>query len=858
MDQMLSSLDPPTGFSTGQPTAPLEAAPVPIVPAGPRQPTLQTDTICTTLNEPTRERPGIMRRFMARFKRSYGHQADSAPPIPSLPPLEPIDLSMSKPGTAGHSSKHSIDEDRLAARLFFHGDETIAPKSEAAAWLGGEGMMFFCQLAQSRYSSHITIGAARDRVRKAFMESFELHQTSILFALRELCSRLYLKAESQHVNRIVEAFAERYYTSNLPCGYRHPDVVHAIVYSILMLNTDLHANEVGNKMTKNEYLKNTLPTIRSAALNAAPETFKNVSEGFDSPISPRPKLHSRRTSVDERRSFDRERPKQRLSRFISDNSMSSSKPQLSRTWTATTLHSNAASASKSRLNSSQVGDLVLSPSLAVTQRTWEYEVENILKEIYNSVRQEPLPLFSTVDQRNGVDTPPLSAHSLAPSEAFPKRQPSSISLDHSRFLRESSRPQMYTRERSSTSRLGIPRRHSRARSTPRSQRSSIDEQSSITSPSSISAWSNSSHLSKLPDRGSCVTCAKKENQPAIGFANAVSQAIIREEAAPCESDDGSLDGAPLLEDDSLGLAGAPWAKEGILHHKHVKLSENKKAFNRSWEEAFAVIEKGRLLLFDFKTMGAKKASQVPRGTVVGGGNWAENTQPLATFVLRYSYAAVLPSQVISRSRPYIWALTEATGSLHHFQAGTPEIVQEFVTTANYWSARLSQVPYGMPATNLEFGWSRRALYTRPTRPSSKHSRSASISSPRPSTVGSSRYDKVEGRASTEKSDRGIFVCEWEIPRLPAFPSKLMEVDQKNAMARYLKSAREELQKHNELWTPICHAYLPNDPKLKKTQTNWHKKANWLANETWKFTMFIESLDNAEKAKEKVYAEREKT
>lgn len=59
-------------------------------------------------------------------------------------------------------------------------------------------------------------------------------------------------------------------------------------------------------------------------------------------------------------------------------------------------------------------------------------------------------------------------------------------------------------------------------------------------------------------------------QQSIGFANALSQAIIREETIGSPGSNGSERDeneeprvAPLLEDESLELHGAPWAKEGI-------------------------------------------------------------------------------------------------------------------------------------------------------------------------------------------------------------------------------------------------------------------------------------------------------
>ena len=186
-------------------------------------------------------------------------------------------------------------------------------------------------------------------------------------------------------------------------------------------------------------------------------------------------------------------------------------------------------------------------------------------------------------------------------------------------------------------------------------------------------------------------------QQSIGFANALSQAIIREETIGSHVSGGSDEFrvAPLLEDESLELAGAPWAKEGIVKHKHHLEALGKRAKDRNWNEVFAVVEKGYLSLFSFstKSMRNKSKGKVTRG-VVGGGNWQENAESLGSFLLRQTIASFLPSPGYSKSRPHVWALSLPSGSVHLFQVGTPDIVKEFVSTANYWSAQALESSLG--------------------------------------------------------------------------------------------------------------------------------------------------------------------
>ncbi len=93
------------------------------------------------------------------------------------------------------------DADRSLAKLLFEADESIAKKSSAAAWLGEPG-------------------EDRSRVRKAYMELFNWQNLNILAALRDLCGRLYLKGESQQIDRILDAFSTRWCICNPRHGFK--------------------------------------------------------------------------------------------------------------------------------------------------------------------------------------------------------------------------------------------------------------------------------------------------------------------------------------------------------------------------------------------------------------------------------------------------------------------------------------------------------------------------------------------------------------------------------------------------------------------------------------------------------------
>lgn len=757
---------------------------------------------------------------------------------------------------------HPSESDRVQAKQLFDGDETLAAKP--AAWLGEPD-------------------PARTRVRQAYMELFDWQNLTILAALRSLCGKLYLKGEAQQVDRVLDAFSTRWCACNPNHGFKATDVVHTICYSVLLLNTDLHQEEIEQKMTRTQFLRNILPTVRRVVTDAAPDAFVNPRASTLPP--PRSWVDSSKTSVktptsyeapEAKRSFEGQRPIYRLSQRPSDQTA----------YTSTIPHTPIDLSS----SMGDYGPLVKTPFHGKLS-TWENQVEIVLKDFYNSIRQQPLPLFEKESKEAAPQTPQTSNSLSAMTNSMLRRTPSMLSKAGSENI-------SYSRGRSNDGRLGTGRWQPKNRSRPRlypassvatSRRSSLDEQSSVTSPSVTSAWSKFSSLGKTQTSLSVDSFAS--NFPhgvyhqSIGFANALSQAIIREEGTA--GDEQSLHAAPLLEDESLELAGAPWAKEGILKHKHHLESVEKKAKDRNWVESFAVIEKGYMRLFSFsmnaKSLRNKAKSQKAAGGVVGGGNWADSAETLGTFLLRQTIASALPPPGYSKTRPHVWALSLPTGAVHLFQVGTPEIVKEFVTTANYWSARLSKEPMIGGISNIEYGWSDSVINTAiiNTEPNMPPSAMGNVGA-RPSlqsSIRSARSSIDQGAFRPRLPGDKVMINDWTPPQQSMVASVLMEVDQLKGLSTYVKNIEDELEKHNELRAAMLLAvsqhifrhdiclprfdsnfytqFSPRHPNSAKAMANWERKSSYLLREIVKFRTYIDCLEAAQKQKEKIYSERPK-
>ncbi|PKS07143.1 hypothetical protein jhhlp_005743 [Lomentospora prolificans] len=764
---------------------------------------------------------------VARIAKTNGH-------LDSKQPIDEPDFVVGDP----------TDDDRQKAQKIFDGNEDFIQKDKAAAWMGAEGLV-------------------RQRTLRAYMDLYDFTDLSIIASLRQVCGRLVMRAETQQMDRILLAYSARWCECNANHGFKSIDVIHTICYSIMLLNTDLHMADIESKMTRSQFVKNTLTTIQQALEESSPEVYERPTI--------LPGKAGMLAAEEVRPSTDQPRSSNRLS-FLPPGRTDTNAPDAP---------------------TDDCGPLVKAPFDGPI-KAWEGQIELVLKDIYASIRDERLPLFGAESDR--YQTGPASQSSLSVMGML-KRTPSVLSKAPSES-QSSLRGRIAESSRTNNSRWGSKSRsrHRLGNTGFSSSRTSFDDGNSIWSPAASSAtWSRQS-LGRTQTSMSMDSFGsawpRNDYQQSIGFANALSQAIIREDipggGAPSIMSNDDKNGAPLLEDESLELAGPPWVKEGIVTHKHHLDGIDRKAKDRNWTEVFAVVQKGTLSLFSFspnkslrnKTRSSRHNKGMP--IQVGGGNWQENATNLGTFSLRQTLASALPPPGYSRSRPHVWALSLPTGAVHLFQVGTPEIIKEFVTTANYWSARLSTHPLIGGISNIEYGWSEaivnNSLVTainesttsvnhpgRISRPGSSattghgHGRKASVQSGRSYRSGSFDLGPMGGPGSGSRhklpGDK-IHIAEWVPPTQSLRASNQGEEEQLRTLEAYVRSIEEELQQHNQLRSPMLLAFSPRGHNAAKAMANWERKSAYLLREIVKYRTYVDCLQQADSRKKEIYGERE--
>lgn len=93
------------------------------------------------------------------------------------------------------------------------------------------------------------------QVLQEFARTFDFDGMNLDIALRVFLETFRLPGESQKIQRVLEAFAERYYEQS-PHILCDKDAALVLSYSIILLNTDQHNAQVKKKMTEEDFIRN--------------------------------------------------------------------------------------------------------------------------------------------------------------------------------------------------------------------------------------------------------------------------------------------------------------------------------------------------------------------------------------------------------------------------------------------------------------------------------------------------------------------------------------------------------------------------------------------------------------------------
>ncbi|KAG5673987.1 hypothetical protein PVAND_003983 [Polypedilum vanderplanki] len=92
-------------------------------------------------------------------------------------------------------------------------------------------------------------------VADEYLKYFQFEKLTLDEALRLFLKQFSLSGETQERERVLVHFSKRYLDCN-PGTFNSQDAVHTLTCAIMLLNTDLHGQNIGRKMTCSEFIEN--------------------------------------------------------------------------------------------------------------------------------------------------------------------------------------------------------------------------------------------------------------------------------------------------------------------------------------------------------------------------------------------------------------------------------------------------------------------------------------------------------------------------------------------------------------------------------------------------------------------------
>ncbi|KAI9334658.1 hypothetical protein DFJ73DRAFT_35938 [Zopfochytrium polystomum] len=579
-------------------------------------------------------------------------------------------------------------------------------------------------------------------ILQQYMKQFDFLYADIDIALRRLTSHLYLVGESQKIDRILHELARRYWECNPDANqiYRSAEVVYGILFSIVLLNTDLHVVNVGankaKRMEKKDFIKNTFVYI-DQEIEQDPVAFKE-------------------------------------------------------------------------LNSIGAGYL----------RSWRKDMENLLENLYKSVKDNRILLQAPAPATEADptdDARPSRAANSAPNSD--NRRPSATRTNSVPSVAALSIAARLAHSQSDPSVPPVPQLHSAA---PFSPPQSPPPSASLNPPNENSLHSRTSFSGSELSGG---IASGTSTHPSGSRTGSSSQRRARRGLGR------------FRRNVTSGVA-----MEGLLIRKHVQEKEGVRAKVRKWTKMWAVLaidEVKGVELTLFKVEGGLQIDgevgfdEVETAVSVGKSETRKmvlkiSNDPPQVHNLLHASAFALKPPGHSPSRPFVINLTLSNGAIYLLQTPTSEFLLEWTKTINYWAARKSKEPMRGAISSAEYGWGDAAWERMEQERLEREGGS--------SGNGGGLLESFGGRR------RNVKIEEWNPP--PASSTLVSELSEESQLASMRKVAdvlSRELEEHASYKQPMEARWASNPSALAKARSNWTRKERYLTQEYLRFAMYAQIL-----------------
>lgn len=576
------------------------------------------------------------------------------------------------------------------------------------------------------------------QIREYYMDMFNW-DASLMTSTRRLCLKLYLKGESQEIDRILSSFTKSYlkqHPKNVFCT-RDFEKIYIVLYSLILLNTALHNSEVNkkSKISQADYIKNTLTTF----LQQNRKALKALS-------------------IKQKIQIERE-----LNLYYED--LSHHELLLK------TSDENLLSTHKKASNDKRY-------SRAETIRSSYYQV---LEADPDKEQQSPRrPESPKISENNTNELSRQNSNGSIWSNDYDTSR--RISLSIKRITSGASSVLAISTTHSTFSRPAKDARFGFTRALTFDANSLRIGAGSLRNYRSYDQLRQGHPLTGRLSRASIMTnnsTTSNVNDDTLSLiaddVNLNALEVSNERGERYQLEDFDVDDFQDKFDLKLELQGAPYLKEGLLKLRilHNDLADSvmgeplmassaalasslnttklgfmsffsrpfarepvaaptvgtssSKVFLNKFTEYFVVVSKGELRLYSFDPKLIKKQQNVMKKlrksnvllmfereepSHMGDGNWLKNAANIGNYNLCSTIAHLekLVHQSSSGKKNVYWSLTFPKVTKREpkkfiFEAGTAEVASEFINTCNFWASKITAIPtMEESVSSLEYGW----------------------------------------------------------------------------------------------------------------------------------------------------------
>ncbi|KAJ2608465.1 hypothetical protein H4S08_004445 [Coemansia sp. RSA 1365] len=672
-----------------------------------------------------------------------------------------------------------------------------------------------------------------------YIEQYDFSGQRIDECLRRLCAHIFLRGESQVIDRLLVALAQRFVECNADTRLLSADVAHAVTYSTLLLNTDLHIADIrsSERMTRSRFVRNTVDTIAQFQHAAAPRS-PSADADDAAPWSPPPQL-----------------PELELPKRSMDAAAAAGDEADVRPGEAATLRS-------------LVGSMA---SLHATSGTTASRSSRDVVRLMGG-RGKRFSFFESgsgsgnnsagpMGVAGGVTSSPSSLRAfdrlrrkVSTNGAHARSRSGTASMDEGSRTSAGSMPNLaeltailkdvYAGIRNRP--LGQPafaRRGAVARQTSLEVDTSAALASARAAPLTALDCDSHSSVGTSSARPSSVrsvplhSLQRERSTPSLGPARRAVGGDHRGE--PARRSGASLLNFGVRASPSMGAAAFALMRSpvenqhmrsGVLVRKHLFERAGKKASHRAWRTCYVSVDRGAVAMYKMDGR---------HGAPPDGRELTDTSLQLGSVSLRHTMTHMLPPPGYSRSRPHAFALQLPSGGVYLFQTASEVELRDWVAACNYWAARESKAPYMVGGVyNMEYGWDNTGDFALRF---DERERRAERGEPLPPAE---ELADERRAADVRDASRHATILEWAPPTNPMLRSDLDEPAQLKALLHHISYLEEELVAHKKVQGSIDERFAPKSHQFHRAFSNWERKAQYILQELIKYQSYADVLQVA--------------